>query len=58
MNKWLFNQNGLTRTSLLATVTRVSYFVDENVCFFYISMLSLSKQILEAPRGGMCSLDP
>ena len=37
MNKWLFHQNGFTRTSLSATVTRVSNFVEENVCvFFYI----------------------
>ena len=39
MNKWLFHQNGLTRTSLSATVTRVSNFVEENVfvvVFFYI----------------------
>ena len=27
-----FHQNGLTRTSLSATVTRVSNFVEENVC--------------------------
>ena len=32
MNKWLFHQNGLTRTSLSATVTRVSNFAEENVC--------------------------
>ena len=32
MNKWVFHQNGFTRTSLSATVTRVSYFVEENVC--------------------------
>ena len=32
MNKRLFHQNGFTRTSLSATVTRVSNFVDENVC--------------------------
>ena len=32
MNKWLFHQNGLTRTSLSATVTRVSNFVEENMC--------------------------
>ena len=31
MNKWLFHQNGFTRTSLSATVTRVSNFVEENV---------------------------
>ena len=38
MNKWLFHQNGFTRTSLSATVTRVSYFVGENVCvvFFFL----------------------
>ena len=36
MNK--FHQNGLTRTSLSATVTRVNNFVEENVCVgcFYI----------------------
>ena len=41
MNKWLFHQNGFTRTSLSATVTRVSNFVDENecVCFFTLSRL-------------------
>ena len=32
MNKWLFHQNGFTRTSLSATVTLVSNFVEENVC--------------------------
>ena len=32
MNKWLFNQNGFTKTSLSAIVTRVSDFVEENVC--------------------------
>ena len=32
MNKWLFHQNGFTRTSLSATVTPVSNFVEENVC--------------------------
>ena len=32
MNKLLFYQNGFTRTSLSATVTRVSNFVEENVC--------------------------
>ena len=32
MNKWLFHQNGSTRTSLSATVTRVSNFVEEYVC--------------------------
>ena len=32
MNKWLFHQNGFTRTSLSATVTRVSNFAEENVC--------------------------
>ena len=29
MNKWLFHQNGFKRTSLSATVTRVSNFVEE-----------------------------
>ena len=32
MNKWLFHQNGFTRTSLSATETRVSNFVEEKVC--------------------------
>ena len=36
MNKWLFHQNGFTRTSLLATVTRVSNFVEENVCVWCV----------------------
>ena len=38
MNKWLFHQNGFTRTSLSATVTQVSNFVEKNVCVvcFYI----------------------
>ena len=31
---WLFHQNGFTRTSLSATVTRVCNFVEENVCVF------------------------
>ena len=47
MNKWLFHQNGFTRTSLLATVTRVSNFVEENVCVFFY--------ILNAPRPGAFS---
>ena len=36
MNKWLFHQNGFTRTSLLATVTRVSNFVEEKVCLWCV----------------------
>ena len=32
MNKRLFHQNGFTKTSLSATVTRVSNFVEENMC--------------------------
>ena len=38
MVKWLFHQNGLPRTSLSATVTRVSNFIEENVCvcFFFV----------------------
>ena len=49
LNKWLFHQNGFIRTSLSATVTRVSNSVEENVCvcvcvfFFYI---------VKAPRPG------
>ena len=38
INKWLFHQKGFTRTSLSATVTRVSNFVEENVfCFVFTS---------------------
>ena len=36
MNKWLFHQNGFTRNSLSAKVTRVSNFVDENVCVWCV----------------------
>ena len=36
MNKWLFHQNGFRRTSLSATVTRVSNFVEENVCVWCV----------------------
>ena len=36
MNKWLFQQNGFTRTSLSATVTRVSNFVEVNVCVWCV----------------------
>ena len=39
MNKWLFHQNGLTTTSLSATVTRVSNFVEENVCVLFFRFL-------------------
>ena len=48
MNKWLFNQNGFTRTSLSATETRVSNFVEENVC--------VRVYIVEAPRRWIQSL--
>ena len=34
MNNSLFHQNGFSRTNLLATVTRVSNFVEENVFLF------------------------
>ena len=34
MNKWLFYQNGFTRTSLSATVTPVTNFVEENEFLF------------------------
>ena len=43
MNKWLYHQNGLTKTSLSVTVTRVSNCVEENVFLLYI---------VEAPPGG------
>ena len=36
MNKWLFHQNGFTRTSLSATVTRVSNLVEENMCVCFL----------------------
>ena len=36
MNKWLFHQNGLTRTSLSTTVTRVSNFVEENARVYFL----------------------
>ena len=36
MKKWLFHQNGFTRTGLSATVTRVSNFVEENVCVRFL----------------------
>ena len=38
MNKCVLHQNGFTRTSLSATVTRVNNFVEENVymCVLYI----------------------
>ena len=54
MNKWLFHQNGFTRTSFTATVTVISNFVEENVCVcvcvFYI---------VKAPSpGGFSNLMP
>ena len=41
MNKWILHQNEFTRTSLSATVTRVSNFAEKNVCacVFYMSRL-------------------
>ena len=38
MDKWLFHHSEFTRTSLSATVTRVGYIVEKNVCVwcFYI----------------------
>ena len=49
INKWLFHQNGFTRTSLSAysaTVTRVSNFVEENMCVYVVFY------IVKAPRSG------
>ena len=46
MNTWLFHQNGFTRTSLSATVTRVSNFVEENVCVWCVF------NIVKAPHPG------
>ena len=43
MNKWLFHQNGFTRTSLSATLTRESNSVDENVCFFFCFFFTSSR---------------
>ena len=40
MNKWLFHQNELTRTSLSATVTRVSNFVEDYVCVLLLLLFS------------------
>ena len=38
LNNWLFHKNGFTRTSLSATVTRVSNFVEEMcVCFVFFT---------------------
>ena len=36
MNKWLFHQNGFTRTSLSATITGVSNFFEENMFLFFL----------------------
>ena len=49
MNKWLFHHNGFTRTSLSATVTRVSNFVEENVC---VCVCVCVFYIVKAPRRG------
>ena len=43
MNKWLFHQNGFTRTSLSATVTRVSNFVEENMCVCVCGVFTSSR---------------
>ena len=42
MQEWLFHQNGFTRTSLSATVTRVYHFVEENV---YVHGVFLHRQV-------------
>ena len=44
MNKWLFHQNGLTRTSLSATITRVSNFGEKNVCVLFFVFVFLHRQ--------------
>ena len=46
MNKWSFHQNGFTSTSLSATVTRVSNFVEENVC---VTVWCVCFYIVKAP---------
>ena len=38
MNKWLFHQNGFTRTSLSATVTRVSNLL-KKMCVWVVFFL-------------------
>ena len=51
MNKWLFNQNGFTRTSLSATVIRVSNFVWYNVCVCVVCFYKV-----KAPHPGGFSM--
>ena len=47
MYKWLFHQNEFIKTSLSATVTRVSNFVEENVCVCVVCF-----DIVKAPLPG------
>ena len=49
MIKWFFHQNRFTRASLSATVTRVSNFVEENVC---VCGVCVCFYIVKAPRQG------
>ena len=49
MNKWLFHQNGFTRTSLSATVTGVSIFVEENVCVCVCVCVFIHRQDSPSP---------
>ena len=59
--QWLFYENGFARTSLSATVTRVSNFVEENVFLFLHRQGSPSSGILvhsvtHCPTRQMCRL--
>ena len=45
MNKWLFHQNGFTRTSISATEARVCNFVEENMCVF-LFLFFLHRQVV------------
>ena len=56
MNKWLFHQNGFTRTSLSATVTRVSNFVEENVCVWCVFTSSRTAVPVDSVTQIHCSL--
>ena len=49
MNKWLFHENGFTRTNLSATVTRVSNFVEENVYVWRVSTPVFTSSRLPVP---------
>ena len=65
MNKLLFHQDGFTITSLSATVTRVSNFVEENVCVCVLHLQGtpsrsiqsrIAKQIKHVNRNALSML--